>query len=395
MTQSSKHRIPFKPQRRGSSAHLTGFSSRQGSRFIYSYDSWGRMLTRDDGVDVTKFTWSGWDCVKEVTGESETVYHIPEGQILSFIRDGETYQVHSDCLGSVRLVTDDNGEVVLRKDYDAWGSELTGGFDNISDGMPYGFLGSMGLREDALTGLTYIRKRWYNPGIQRFISRDQRLVLNRYNYASNRPTTRWDINGMESEKPKGWFPGKTGPSQETLDKIRSQVMARTNTKRCKDALKKLRDNLNASICPTSETDTGEQIWDKLFNKLDIEFKTGMDLPIDRAKFFGNTIDLKGEKWELAIGWDKSYGDLSNINEEILETTFHELLHVVGAEHGPRRLFEDVLMPVVATECGFPEGLASNGYPGRDIFNRLKAGKGMPEDEDMKTRVNQLFEGYFK
>lgn len=200
VTQSSKHRIPFKPRRRGSRAHLAGFYSRQGSRFIYTYDSMGRMLTRDDGTDLTQFTWDDqWNCIKEVTGESETVYHIPEGQILSFIRDGVTYQAHMCALGSIRMITDESGNVVAQYDFDAWGWAISVTENSELAGFPMRFVGSLGVRFDELVGMHYMRERWYDPTIQRFISRDPIGLAggaNLYAYCSNSPAQNFDPTGL-------------------------------------------------------------------------------------------------------------------------------------------------------------------------------------------------------
>ena len=204
MTLSSKHRIPFKPRRQGSSADLAGFSSRQGNRFIYTYDSMGRMLTRDDGTDLTQFTWDNWDCIKEVTGESETVYHIPEGQILSFVRDGVTYQAHSCALGSIRMITDEAGEVVARYDFDAWGRAISVTEDSALVGFPMRFVGSLGVRFDELSGMYYMRHRWFDSTSQRFISRDPIGLnggANLYTYAGNNPVAATDHFGLRPANP--------------------------------------------------------------------------------------------------------------------------------------------------------------------------------------------------
>ena len=170
----------------------------------YSYDSMGRMLTRDDGgPDITQLTWHGWNCIKEVTGESETIYHIPEGQILSLTRDGVTYQAHSDPLGSVRMVTDDNGQVVARYEYGAFGNELPGSFDSVPGGMAYKFVGGLGCRTDPTTSLVYMRHRWYDPTLGRFVNRDPIGLVggkNMYAYCGGDPISRKDPDGLEPHR---------------------------------------------------------------------------------------------------------------------------------------------------------------------------------------------------
>ena len=159
------------------------------------------MLTRDDGTDLTQFTWHGWNCIKEVTGESETVYHIPEGQILSFIRDGERYELHADALGSTRMITDSEGEVVARYEHSAFGSAISVTEDSALAGFPMRFVGSLGVRFDALSGMHYMRNRWYSP-LQRFISRDPIGISggrNLYVYCDNDPMRYADPTGLIAE----------------------------------------------------------------------------------------------------------------------------------------------------------------------------------------------------
>ncbi len=125
----------------------------------------GRMSTRTSGGVTTTFLRDGWDCIRDLTRE---------GQQSCFRRDGE---------------------VVFRRDYGAWGETLPGGFDNVPGGMPYSFVGALGVRTDADTGLAYMRQRSYDSTLQRFISRDQLHTQNRYEYADGSPTVFVDVDG--------------------------------------------------------------------------------------------------------------------------------------------------------------------------------------------------------
>jgi RHS repeat-associated protein len=104
---------------------------------------------------------------------------------------------HHDGLGSVVALTDETGAAIQTYGYDAWGNrvESTG-----SDANPYGYAGE---RYDVDTGLVYLRARWYEPGIGRFVSEDPAAgnaklpaSLNKYQYSNTDPANRVDPSGL-------------------------------------------------------------------------------------------------------------------------------------------------------------------------------------------------------
>ena len=163
-----------------------------------------------------------WDCIKEVTGESETTYLVPEGQILSFIRGGVTYQAHSDHVGSVRMITDEEGDVVARYEYSGFGAAISVTEDPALTDFPARFIGSLGVRLDATTGLQYMRNRWYDSLPGRFISRDPVGLqggANLYIYCGNGPLDFVDPFGLK----KGTIRSDDPKLQAQLDQIRKSA----------------------------------------------------------------------------------------------------------------------------------------------------------------------------
>lgn len=103
--------------------------------------------------------------------------------------------IHTDALGSVAVVTDQNRNVIERREYEPYGLQLT---PAIKDGPGY-----TGHVQDAATGLTYMQQRYYDPGIGKMLSIDPVTALdngdmrhfNRYAYAFNNPYKFTDLDG--------------------------------------------------------------------------------------------------------------------------------------------------------------------------------------------------------
>jgi RHS repeat-associated protein len=156
------------------------------------------MLTRVSGGVTTRFTWDGWDLVKEDDGTNVIRYYCPQGELFSIERNSTFYQVHTDALGSVRALTDSTGAVAASYTYGAWG-------ETLSASHPSGwtlstlFVGAFGVRFDPTTGLHYMRNRWYDAGLGRFLSRDPIGIQggSLYEYTLNQPTQWIDPEGTD------------------------------------------------------------------------------------------------------------------------------------------------------------------------------------------------------
>ncbi len=128
------------------------------------------------------------------TVESQYIYgavaHVPD----VILKNGRTYRLVTDHLGSPRLVVDvDTGEIVQRLDYDVFGRVLG---DTSPDFQPFGFAGGL---YDVDTGLVHFGARDYDPAIGRWTTKDPSGFAggdtNLYAYASGDPVNRVDPNG--------------------------------------------------------------------------------------------------------------------------------------------------------------------------------------------------------
>lgn len=107
----------------------------------------------------------------------------------------EVRYYHTDALGSVVAISDENGAIVERREYEPYGRQLVPA--TLADGPGY-----TGHVLDAATGMVYMQQRYYDPAIGRFLSRDPVSALkgpfNRYWYANANPYRFTDPDGRQS-----------------------------------------------------------------------------------------------------------------------------------------------------------------------------------------------------
>jgi len=92
-------------------------------------------------------------------------------------------------------MSDGEGAITDRFSYDAFGRT------RAREGLnrnPYQFTGQ---QVDAETGLVYLRARYYDPALGRFLSRDPVLTEHPYAYVGNNPANLVDPSGMSGVWP--------------------------------------------------------------------------------------------------------------------------------------------------------------------------------------------------
>jgi len=104
------------------------------------------------------------------------------------------YTYHADHLGSIRYITDSDGQIVNSYDYDSYGRPL---FGVTTIDQPFAYTG----REwDAATGLYHYRARQYDSDTGRFMQEDpigfNSGDYNIYRYVSSNPITFNDPSGL-------------------------------------------------------------------------------------------------------------------------------------------------------------------------------------------------------
>ena len=189
-----------------------------------TWDVRGRLIAVDADGDGTDDATYDYDAFNTRTGEiingNETQFLVDTNrstsvvlaefdaggnQIASMVyglglisRDASSFSFyHTDAQGTVRLITDVNGNTVGSADYDAFGVQIA----QSGITTPYGYAGERTLFD----GSVDLRARQYQPLLGRFASADpfpgntlSPLSLHRYLYANANPTRYTDPTGFFS-----------------------------------------------------------------------------------------------------------------------------------------------------------------------------------------------------
>jgi RHS repeat-associated protein len=107
---------------------------------------------------------------------------------------GNALYYHHDQLGSIRLLTNQDGHPIAYSDYDPYGRPIKPVDAALN---PLGFAGQY---TDAANGLIYMRARWYDPATGTFLTTDPLGLAggdqNPYGYAGRDPVNRLDPTGL-------------------------------------------------------------------------------------------------------------------------------------------------------------------------------------------------------
>lgn len=130
------------------------------------------------------------------TTNDETTYYVYGLGLVSH-ENSEGYKLyHYDYRGSTTVITNINGTVTDTVYYDPYGNVVK---RSGTTETPFLYVGKYGVETD-INGLYYMRARYYNPTIQRFINVDPiRDVYNWYGYVGSNGINNIDPNGLYNQ----------------------------------------------------------------------------------------------------------------------------------------------------------------------------------------------------
>lgn len=180
---------------------------------ILTYDPYGRRTSLNYNKVVssttTNYLYQGQNVVQEWTPNGEA-------RVLNGVGLDERYARVSaagvvswflvDRLGSTVALTDSSGNVQMSYIYGPFGNTQTVAGTQMTNDNPYEFGGR---EADPMTGMYYLRGRYLDTGLSRFVARDPAGFLDGghlYNYAGNSPTRGTDPTGRFCCGGPGSFP---------------------------------------------------------------------------------------------------------------------------------------------------------------------------------------------
>ena len=177
-----------------------------GKKIQYFYDHTGSRTKKVvDGV-ATEYRMAG-DLLMSETTNGQTLWftYDSNANLFSMVTGGKHYFYQRNLQNDIIALVDEAGDTVVNYTYDSWGKVLniTGSRkDTIGQLNPFRY---RGYYYDKETGMYYLKNRYYDPELRRFISSDAVTTLaastetlhnrNLYTYCNQNPITRSDSNG--------------------------------------------------------------------------------------------------------------------------------------------------------------------------------------------------------
>lgn len=151
-----------------------------------------KTIIIDNQPTTTDFVYNGMDIVYDATDDTSNTYS--RGLLgITFRTDGQNQQsfFRTNQHGDVSAVTNADGSLLTSYRYDAYGNIISE--SNSNDDNPFAYCGEY---LDKETGLIYLRNRYYDPEVGRFITQDPiKDGLNWYVYCNSNPVMFVDPSG--------------------------------------------------------------------------------------------------------------------------------------------------------------------------------------------------------
>lgn len=199
-----------------------------GTVIRYTYDGGGLRTSKTVNGTLHSYIYAGGLLLRESIGDDTLDFaYDAQGRPYSLTYNGATYYYITNLQGDVINLINSNGATVATYEYDPFGRVLSAnGFMAEHNPLRY-----RGYYYDTETGFYYLKSRYYDPVVCRFLNSDSLastgqgfLGYNMFAYCENNPVNSQDGNGTmmcAAYDPEiGWLPDTTiNPEKKTCLKL--------------------------------------------------------------------------------------------------------------------------------------------------------------------------------
>jgi RHS repeat-associated protein len=164
--------LAFDPSNNGSYAwnerHQLASASVGGTGSTFQYDALGRRVQQNAGATIDNYVYDGMNAVQiqsSMTGNLDLLSGLWLDDWLASTDSTGSVALLRNALGSTIALVNSAGSLATQDSYEPFGKTTQSG---ASTSNPYAFAG----RELDQSGLYFMRARYYNPLLSRFISSD-------------------------------------------------------------------------------------------------------------------------------------------------------------------------------------------------------------------------------
>ncbi|QFR48818.1 DUF5011 domain-containing protein [Sulfurimonas lithotrophica] len=178
---------------------LTGVTLEDGTAIKYHLNPLNQKIAKEvNGVIVEKYLWENLTTLLAIYDGNDNLvqrYNYSDERVpISLTQDNQTYYLHYDQVGTLKLVTDAEHNVVKEITYDTYGNILND--SNLNFKIPFGFAGGLSDRD---TNLVHFGHREYDPYAAKWTTKDPIDFsggdTNLYGYVLNDPVNLVDPTG--------------------------------------------------------------------------------------------------------------------------------------------------------------------------------------------------------
>ena len=170
---------------------LVNYNNDVGETASYTYYSDGLRASKTIGDNTTKYYYDGDNVINETLNNNNYATNVMGvNGYVSRRQNGTTGYLFKDAHGDVLSIYTSTSNKAADYTYDAWGEIQTKNESSSFENNPLRYYGQY---YDYESGMTYLRARYYDSSIRRFISEDQFWNVDNMIYGDEQKTINYAV----------------------------------------------------------------------------------------------------------------------------------------------------------------------------------------------------------